>query len=317
MVNIMEFGVQIEPQFGYTLDDVVNITNDALKNGFSTLWFSDHFMLDKESTDRILLEPWLLMTALTQLNNKIRVGSMVFCQSYRNQALTAKMAATLDVISNGRLEFGIGAGWKEIEYNTYGIPFPKPITRINQLAEAVQIIRGIWTNERFTFKGEHYQVEDVISFPKPVRDPMPIWIGAQNGKEFMLRVTAKHGDGINIAWMTTPKDLNQRFERLSQLTTKYGRDSADIKKSVGLWTRIFDSEDEMEAAILEDAKTRNVSPDEYRERVAQALWGTADQMVTKLREFKDIGVEHIIFMFPHEQEISQIKTLGKTVLSKL
>ncbi len=313
----MEFGVQIEPQFGYTFDNVSKITDVALKTGFSTVWFSDHFMLDKDATDRILLEPWLLMTALTQQNSKVRVGSMVFCQSYRNPALTAKMAATLDVLSNGRLEFGIGAGWKEIEYKAYGYPFPKPMTRINELADTVQIIRGIWTNERFTFKGKHYQVDEVISYPKPVQDPMPIWIGAQNGKEYMLRLTAKHGDGINIAWMTTPEDLDRRFQRLTHLAKKYGRDTSDIQKSVGLWTRIFKSEEEMEEAIIENAKERNISVDEYRERVAQALWGTPDYMVKRLREFMKVGVTHFIFMFPHEQELAQIKVLGKAVLSKL
>jgi alkanesulfonate monooxygenase SsuD/methylene tetrahydromethanopterin reductase-like flavin-dependent oxidoreductase (luciferase family) len=146
---------------------------------------------------------------------------------------------------------------------------------------------------------------------------MPIWIGAQNGKEFMLRLTAKHGDGINIAWMTTPEDLERRFQRLANLAKKYGRDTSDIQKSVGLWTRIFESEDEMEAAIIENAKTRNISVDEYRERVAQALWGTPDYMVKRLCEFVKIGVTHFIFMFPHEQELAQIRVLGKSVLSKL
>ncbi len=313
----MDFGVQIEPQFGYTFDDVSTITEVALKNKFNTIWFSDHFMLDTESTDRILLDPWLLMTALTQQNKKIRVGSMVFCQSYRNPALTAKMAASLDVLSGGRLEFGIGAGWKEVEYKAYGYPFPSAKTRIQQMNETIQIIRGIWTNERFTYKGKHYQVEDVIAAPKPVQNPMPIWVGAQNGKEFMLRATAKYGDGINVAWMSTPSELEERFTRLADLCEKYGRNTSEIKKSLGLWTRIFDTEEEMETALIENAKTRNIPLQEYRKRINQALWGTADSMVTRLREFEQIGVEHVIFMFPHEQEIDQIKAMGKSILTKL
>jgi alkanesulfonate monooxygenase SsuD/methylene tetrahydromethanopterin reductase-like flavin-dependent oxidoreductase (luciferase family) len=313
----MEFGVQIEPQFGYSFDEISAITDVALKKGFSTIWFSDHFMLDKDSVDRVLLDPWLVMAALTQQNSKVRVGSMVFCQSYRNPALTAKMAASLDVLSKGRLEFGIGAGWKEIEYKAYGYPFPSGKTRIQQLEDAIQIIRGMFTNERFTFKGKHYQVEDVIAFPKPVQEPIPIWVGAQNGKEFMLRATAKYGDGINIAWMSTPSDLNERFSRLETLCQKYGRDTSEIKKSLGLWTRIFDKEEEMEAAIIENAKTRDITPEEYRERINQALWGSPEQMIARLQEFQNIGVEHFIFMFPHEQEISQIKALGDSVIPKL
>jgi alkanesulfonate monooxygenase SsuD/methylene tetrahydromethanopterin reductase-like flavin-dependent oxidoreductase (luciferase family) len=313
----MEFGVQIEPQFGYSFEDILAITKTALQNGFSTIWFSDHFMLDKDSVDRVLLDPWLVMAALTQQNSKVHVGSMVFCQSYRNPALTAKMAASLDVLSNGRLEFGIGAGWKEIEYKAYGYPFPTGKTRIQQLEDAVQIIRGIWTNERFTFKGNHYSVEDVISYPKPVQDPMPIWIGVQEGREMMLRTTAKYGDGINVAWTTTPKDLEERFQRLGQYCKEYGRKAADIMKSVGLWTRSFETEQAMESAIVENAKARNVSTSEYRKRVSQALWGTMDSMINRLREFQQIGVSHMILMFPHKEEIKHIKTLGKSVLPKV
>ncbi len=313
----MDFGVQIEPQFGYTFNDITHITNTALKNGFSNLWFSDHFMLDTEPTNRVLLDPWLLMAALTQVNKKVRVGSMVFCQSYRNPALTAKMAASLDVLSNGRFEFGIGAGWKEIEYKAYDYQFPSAKIRINQLAEAVQIIRGIWNNTRFTFKGEHYQVDDIISFPKPLQNPMPIWIGAQHGKELMLRLTARYGDGINIAWMSTPEELNHCFTRLARLCKRFRRDATEIQKSVGLWTRLFESEEEMEAVILENAKVHKIPIATYRERISRALWGTANQIISRLRAFKEIGLSHIILMFPHQQEIKQIKALSHSVLSHL
>lgn len=317
MVGKMDFGVQIEPQFGFTFDQVKTITEVALKNGFGTIWFSDHFLLDKDATNRVLLDPWLLMAALTQQNSQVRVGSMVFCQSYRNPALAAKMAASLDVLSNGRLEFGIGAGWKEIEYKAYGYPFPSAKMRIRQMNEAIQIIRGIWNNERFTFKGEYYQVDDVIAFPKPVQNPMPIWVGAQNGKELMLRASAKYGDGINIAWMSTPSELERKFSRLAELCTKYGRDPSEIKKSLGLWTRIFSTEEEMNLAIKENAKTRNIPTTQYRERVSKALWGTPELMVNRLRQFQKIGVDHFIFMFPHTQEVDQIKSLGTSVISKL
>ncbi|MFW9831375.1 MAG: LLM class flavin-dependent oxidoreductase [Candidatus Thorarchaeota archaeon] len=313
----MKFGVQIEPQFGYSFNEIMSIAAVALENGFSTIWFSDHFMLDKDSLNRVLLDPWLVMAALTQQNSKVRVGSMVFCQSYRNPALTAKMAASLDVLSNGRFDFGIGAGWKEIEYKAYGYPFPSAKMRINQLEDAIQIIRGIWTNERFTFNGKHYQVEDVISVPKPIQNPMPIWVGAQQGKEMMLRVTAKHGDGINVAWMTSPEDLDKRFQLLAKYAQKYGRDTQKIMKSVGLWTRHFKRVEELDRAIIESAKSRNVSPAIYQKQISQALWGTSDNLISRLREFEQIGVTHIILMFPHGEEINHIRTLGKSVIPKL
>ena len=274
-------------------------------------------MLDTESTDRVLLDPWLLMTALTQQNKKVRVGSMVFCQSYRNPALTAKMAASLDVLSGGRLEFGIGAGWKEVEYKAYGYPFPSAKTRIQQMNETIQIIRGIWTNERFTYKGKHYQVEDVIAAPKPVQNPMPIWVGAQQGREFMLRVSAKYGDGVNLAWAFSPSRTEDRFNRLDELARKAGRDPADIQKSVGLWSQYFDNPEDMEAAIEENAARRNLTIQEFHERISEALWGTSEYFIERLRAYEPLGVSHLILMLPHGQEVEQIKQIGKKVLPKI
>ncbi|MFW9954136.1 MAG: LLM class flavin-dependent oxidoreductase, partial [Candidatus Thorarchaeota archaeon] len=253
----MEFGIQIEPQFGFTHEEVVAIAETCVKNGFSTVWFSDHFMLDGASTDRSLLDPWLLMTLLVSNNPNVRVGSLVFCNNYRHPPIHAKMAASLDVISGGRLEFGIGAGWKEMEYESYGIVFPDSLTRISQLSEAVQIIRGIWTNEKFSFSGKHYTVRDLISFPKPVQNPHPtIWIGTMYGRKRMVELAAKYGDGINVAWAFTANDCRRIFERLDSIAEKYKR-TKPIKKSVGFWTHCFESKDEMEQAIADGAKRRN------------------------------------------------------------
>jgi alkanesulfonate monooxygenase SsuD/methylene tetrahydromethanopterin reductase-like flavin-dependent oxidoreductase (luciferase family) len=314
----MEFGIQIEPQFGFDYDSVVSISEKAIENGFSTLWFSDHFMLDKDATDKILLDPWLLMTGLVRDNFTIRVGSLVFCNSYRPPPLHAKMGATLDVLSSGRFEFGIGAGWKEIEYNAYGYDFPKALTRISQLSEALQIIKGIWTEERFSFHGEHYVVEDLISFPKPFQKPHPkIWIGSMEGKEKMLRVAAQYGDGFNIAWMYPPKACEDIFSKLDGYCKDYSRKPSDISRSVGLWTRYFETDQDMESAIKEGAVKRGVSEDEYRARVTSALWGTSDMMIERLREYATIGVSHVILMMPHQDEINHIEKIGKKVIPKI
>lgn len=313
----MEFGVQIEPQFGFEYEDISKIGRIGLENGFSTLWFSDHFMLDAESTDRVLLDPWLVMTALVREFADLKVGSLVFCNSYRNPALHAKMAATLDVLSEGRLEFGIGAGWKKLEYNAYGYEFPDDMTRIAQLAEAIQIIRSIWTEDKANFDGTHYQIKDLVSFPKPVQKPHPtIWVGTMYGKEHMLKLTAKHGDGINLAWAFTPEQLDSIFTQLDGYRKDYGRPD-EIKKSVGFWTHVFEDESDMEKAIVEGAKKRNIPLEKYRERITSAMWGTPDVIVEKLQTYKDLGVTHSIFMFPQEEEIKQVEIFGKKVIPKI
>jgi len=313
----VEFGIQIEPQFGFDYEDISKIAHKGLDNGFSTVWFSDHFIMDGNSTDKVLLDPWLVMTALVTENPDIRVGSLVFCNSYRNPALHAKMAATLDVLSGGRLEFGIGAGWKKIEYDAYGYDFPDDMTRIEQLAESIQIIRKIWSEDKASFEGKHYKIKELVSFPKPVQQPHPtIWVGTMYGKQNMLKLTAKHGDGINLAWVFTPKQLDSIFSKLEAYRKEYGR-SEEIKKSVGFWTHVFENAEGLEKGIIEGAKKRNIPLEKYRERVASSMWGTPEMLVEKIKAYDELGVSHSIFMFPHQEEQEQIEIFGKKVLPKL
>jgi alkanesulfonate monooxygenase SsuD/methylene tetrahydromethanopterin reductase-like flavin-dependent oxidoreductase (luciferase family) len=310
----MRFGVQIEPQFGFSYDDILEIANTAHGNGFEVVWFSDHFMLDADATDRVLLDPWLLMAALVRDNAKIRVGSLVFCSSYRMPALHAKMAATIDVLSNGRLEFGIGAGWKKLEYNAYGYEFPDFPTRADQLVEAIQIIRGAWTEDKFTFKGKHYQARDLVSYPKPVQKPHPtIWIGSNMGGSRMIEIAARYGDGLNVAWGFSPEQTSAIFDQLSIFAEKHGRKPKSIAKSVGLWTRILESETEMEEKIKKGAAARGVTEEAYRRRVASSLWGTPEVVADKLAQYGNQGVSEIILMFPYGEKKDQIATFGERV----
>jgi alkanesulfonate monooxygenase SsuD/methylene tetrahydromethanopterin reductase-like flavin-dependent oxidoreductase (luciferase family) len=312
------FGIQIEPQFGFEFDRIVKLADVILENGFSTVWFSDHFMLDEDATERILLDPWLVMSALSRLNKEVRLGSLVFCNSYRHPPIHAKMGATLDNLSGGRMEFGIGAGWKKIEYKAYGIPFPDDSIRIEQLAEAIQIIRGIWTEEKFSMSGDYYEVKELVSYPKPIQKPHPtIWVGTMKAGPKMLDVAAEFGDGINIAWSFTPEDTKTIFERLDEKLAVYDRDSDSFKRSVGLWTHVFENDKQMEDTISQSAKRRGISEKEYREHVKSALWGTPETVLETLEEYIELGCDQLIFMLPHEQEEKQIELMGTEILSKL
>ncbi len=312
VVMTVKFGIQIEPQFGFSYEQIRNIAETALVNGINSVWFSDHFMLNADATDRVLLDPWLVMTLLGRELEDLRVGSLVFCNMYRQPALTAKMAATLDVLTEGRLEFGIGAGWKEIEFKAYGYGFPSAIERINRLAEAIQIIRGAWTNERFTFKGEYYTTENLISFPKPVQKPHPtIWVGTMRAKPKMLNLIARFGDGINIAWSYTAEDCKKIFDTLDDMIRRHGRRPSDVKRSVGFWTRVFSTRAEMESQIEKSAKERGVPVETYRQRVESSLWGTVDDIADRLKQFSKLGVSYTILMFSHGSEMEQIQMLAR------
>lgn len=314
----MDFDIQIEPQFGYNYKDVLVIADAALENHFKGVRFSDHFMLDANATDKELLDPWLLMAALVRDNEKIRVGSLVFCNNYRMPTLHAKMAATVDVLSNGRLDFAIGAGWKELEYHSMGYEFPDFSTRAEQLAEAIQIIRGIWTEERFSFVGKHYRVHEVVSYPKPVQKPHPkIWVGSNRGGSRMIELAARYGDGINVAWGFSPDRTEAIFHQLHEFAEMHGRNPKDISKSVGLWTRILKSKEEMETRIREGASARGISEDDYRKSVDSSLWGTPELIADKLVQYKNQGVSNITLMFPYQEEREQMALFGEAVFPLL
>ncbi|MCW3978407.1 MAG: LLM class flavin-dependent oxidoreductase, partial [Candidatus Bathyarchaeota archaeon] len=161
----IDFGVQIEPQYGFTYGMIREIAREAEALGFESLWVSDHFFMTDDSVGTPCLECWTALTALARDTKTLRLGPMVSAQSYRSPALLANVAASIDHISGGRLYFGIGAGWKEVEYRAYGYSFPKPAVRIRQLEETIEIAKRMWTQEKATFKGRHYSVEDALCYP--------------------------------------------------------------------------------------------------------------------------------------------------------
>jgi alkanesulfonate monooxygenase SsuD/methylene tetrahydromethanopterin reductase-like flavin-dependent oxidoreductase (luciferase family) len=136
-------------------------------------------------------------------------------------------------------------------------------------------------------------------------------------REKMLRLTAKYGNGINVAWAYSPEACKSIFSKLSKYCEEYGKEKNAVKKSVGFWTRHFESDSEMETAIEEGAAKRGVSLDDHRKRIASALWGTSDAIIARLKEFKKLDVSHSIFMFPDHEEVPYIKLFGESVIPKL
>ena len=165
---------------------------------YDSIWLPDHLM-----SSNPIVECWTTLSALANVLDSIRLGPLVLCNSFRNPALTAKMAASLDEISNGRLEFGVGAGWKQDEYVGYGYEFPKPQIRLAQLEEGIEIARRIWAQDFVTFNGIHYPIREVICLPKPVQAHVPITIGGTGNR--MLRLVAKHADRAN--WRICSEEL--------------------------------------------------------------------------------------------------------------
>ena len=284
----IDYGVQIEPQFGYEYPYLREVAQRAESAGFESLWASDHFLIHPDAVDVDCLEAWTLLTAIAADTKKLRIGPMVASQSYRNPCLAAKLAASLDRISGGRLYFGVGAGWKEVEYKAYGYPFPSPGARVRQLDEALTIAREMWTKPRADFQGKYYSVNDCVAMPKPVQDPMPVLVGGTG--DYILKVAAKQAQLVNFAWNPDLKVFKERLGVLEGHCKKLGRDYASIRKSAGLHLAL--------------AGVKSGTPAPYEKYSGAKKWErkTPEEAATFVRGYKDLGVSHFVIVFPYGSE---------------
>ena len=201
----MKVGVVISPAADYSYEEILGLARESEKAGLESFWVSDHFFGGDGFPDRDCLEAWTLLAALARDTKTVRLGCLVTAAQYRNPGLLAKIVAGVDHMSGGRIEFGIGAGWKENEYKAYGYEFANPGARVTQMNEAIQICRLLWTEERATFTGKHYRVEDAVCAPKPRQRPHPpIWIGGRGPR--VMRSAARYADGFDISRRSADAD---------------------------------------------------------------------------------------------------------------
>ncbi|MDQ6657581.1 MAG: TIGR03560 family F420-dependent LLM class oxidoreductase [Actinomycetota bacterium] len=199
--------------------------------GFDHCWNMDHFATLGPSQTGDIFEAWTLLAGMAQATSKVRIGCAVTGNTYRHPAVLAKMAVTVDHLSGGRLEFGIGSAWAENEHTMLGLPFGTVKSRADWLAEALPIITSLWTQPTTTFTGTHYQLMDAIAEPKPVQQPHPpIWIGG-SGRKRTLRMVAEHAQVWNAAG-GAPKEIAELSGVLDQHCADIGRDPAEIRRSI-------------------------------------------------------------------------------------
>ena len=290
----IDYGVQIEPQFGYTYQHIKDVAQAAEKHGFESLWTSDHFLIRPDAVDVNCLECWTTLSALAAETKTLRLGNMVGSQSYRNPALHANIAASLDHISGGRVYFGIGAGWKEVEYNAYNIPFPKPWIRLRQLEEAIEIAKRMWNDPVAEYSGKYYSVKSV-SMPKPVQNPLPILIGGMGDQ--LLKITAKHAAVTNFAWNTPLDTYGEKLNVLEKHCKRYGRDYASIRKSAGLHLAI------------KGAEAKKPAPYEKYSGTKKWDYKTPEEAADFIRGYTELGIDHFVIVFPYGAEAESIKLL--------
>ena len=286
------------------LDATIEGARRAEELGFDSVWVSDHFFLDLSkyggsSQRHGSLEAMTTLAATAMDTERVRLGTLVLCEAFRHPPVLAKMAATLDIISDGRLDLGLGAGWYEDEYRAFGFRFPPTGERIARLREAVDIVGGMLSNERFTYDGKYYRVEDAPNDPPPVQRPRPpIWVGGKGGPKVM-RIVAEAADGWNTVWRWSPDAYAERLRELDRACERAGRDPASVRKSVGLYTVVGSDARDLDSwwdRTIEHAPidATGIGRDDF---ARDTLVGTAEECVARIKEFEALGVEHLICSF--------------------
>jgi len=282
----MKIGIHLN-QDGMSYRELRKVALEAENFGLDSYWVLDHLHASPRPDERQMLECWTLLSALAVETTRIRLGALVLNINNRNPSLTAKMATTLDQISDGRLEFGVGAGGTnraqhqknlgyEYEFDAYDIPFPtRPSVRIEKLDEGLEVMKRMWTQEAATYEGRHYSIKDATCLPKPVQRPHPpIWIGGKGGSK-IIRVIAKHADGWNISGISSVEEYREKREILEKACMDVGREVDDVMTSV-------------------------------------AFRGSVAECRGKLEDFEDEGLDLAILRPPRGEETEYLSQLGPT-----
>jgi F420-dependent oxidoreductase-like protein len=230
----VHFGVQTPPQH-VTYPDLVQMWQEADELGFETAFVFDHFLPVYSDPSGPCLEGWTLLSALAAQTKRVRVGVLVTSNTFRNPAVLAKMAATVDHVSQGRLILGLGAGWFELEHTAYGIPFSTVGGRARQLGEALEVIKLLFTQEKGTYAGKYYQLKDALFAPKAVQKPHPpILIGGQ-GPKLILPLIARHANIWHLRVREVePEGVKQLCATFDAICRQVGRDPAEVERAVSL-----------------------------------------------------------------------------------
>jgi len=294
-------GIDPAEQWGRMLD----VAQRADAGAWDSIWVYDHFHTTPQPTDEATHEAWTLMAALAASTSRVRLGQMCTCMGYRNPALLAKIAATVDLISGGRLEFGIGAGWYEHEWRAYGYGFPGVGDRISALRDGVQIIQRLWAEGEATLESQTFSVDGAICRPQPLqrgrdgRPRIPTWI-AGGGEQRTLRYAAKWADATNFGG--SPEQFARKRDVLLGHLDKEGRDPAEVRLTSNLNVVVRETEAEARRVVDEvNARADSAMPAEHAGTgfsTRGAVVGTPQQVVDHVGALREAGLGTLIAYMP-------------------
>ncbi|MDE1853465.1 MAG: LLM class F420-dependent oxidoreductase [Thaumarchaeota archaeon] len=294
-----------------TLARLGGLARKAESLGFDSLWLMDH-MYQAEPQGKAsepVLDSWTTLGALAAVTSRIRLGTLVTANPFRSPAHLAKITATVDVLSGGRVFLGLGAGWHEEEARAYGIPFPPVAERLQRLEEAVQIILKMWTEERASFSGKFYTVQDAYCNPKPVQSPHPPLLVGGSGERKTLKIVAKYADACNL--FCQPEAVRRKLDVLREHCKAVNRDYRSIMKTK--LVNLFISKDRDEARRNRASSLRDLAP----ERIDQyGVTGTPEDILDHLQALEEVGIEYVMLHFEPQREAEALELFSQEVATR-
>jgi F420-dependent oxidoreductase-like protein len=312
----MKFGIQ-HPNFSFDgegteiVESLRRLVTQAESSGFDSFWVMDHFhQIGNVGEPREpMLESWTTLSAMAGFTSRIRLGTMVTGIVYRHPSVLAKIGATLDVLSRGRLFMGIGAAWNKEEATAYGIPFPSTSERFQRLEEAVQIIRKMWTEQPASFAGKFYQVRDAHCNPQPIQKPHPPILIGGSGERKTLRIVAQYGDACNL--FGSSETVKKKLAVLREHCRDVGRDYNSILKTKLGSVTIDKDRDAARKRVEERFKG---APEQMVKEFA--IYGNPEDIRHQVEEFRDVGIEYLILSFEPQRELESMNLFADEVVKR-
>ena len=303
----IKFCVRVH-QGGYSYQALRRIWQDADRLGYHSASLYDLINIPT-------LECWTTLSALVAETQRLRVIPMVLANLYRPPALLANMAATLDVISSGRVELGIGAGGGRGDHLAAGYPFPSTAVRVNMLEESVEIIKRLWTESRVDFEGRYYTLKGASCEPKPVQQPYPPVLIGGHGEKYLLRAAARHADICNIGSEMSLEKHQAKLKVLEEHCRRADRDVSEIEVSHNTRVLIAESELELEQMISHGASETGTNVSNYRASLSNAVAGTPDQCIEHIQSYVDAGISYFFLIFPNSAPTNALELFAREVMS--
>ena len=302
----VKFGVRMH-QHGYTFDDLKRVWTQADRLGYHSATLYD--LLNSPA-----LECWTTLSALAAVTERIRLTPLVLANLYRPPALLAKMSSTLDVISRGRLELGIGAGGGGGDHQASGISFPSTGERVRMLEEAVELIKKSWKEQRADFQGKYYSLDQSLNEPKPVQQPHPPLLIGGHGETHLLRAVAGHADICNIGFEMSLEEHQAKMDIIRRHCDGLGRDPTQIEVTHNTRVVVAENQERFEALVAEGAASADVSVTSYKESLSGAIAGTPGQCVEQLSRYVNSGICYFFVLFPDPISSESLELFASEVM---